>query len=126
MRLNSRLQAIFLLNATVLITHQIDAAFWHEWDLFHIPGGNQINLLLNLPIIALVLFAQGQVMANNKTVLCYYKLMAFLGFLTLAIHSAFFAVGSEAFMQPVSIALLIATTLLSSTQLFLLRSIVQE
>ncbi|MES2036251.1 MAG: DUF6713 family protein [Pseudomonadota bacterium] len=126
MLLNSRLQVIFLLNATVLITHQIDAAFWHEWDLFHIPGGNQINLLLNLPIIALVLFAQGQVMTNNKTALAYYKLMAFLGFLTVAIHSAFFAVGSEAFMQPVSIALLIATTLLSGMQLFLIRSIVRE
>ncbi|MFZ6778237.1 DUF6713 family protein [Undibacterium sp. Ji83W] len=126
MLLNSRLQVIFLLNATVLITHQIDAAFWHEWDLFHIPGGNQTNLLLNLPIIALVLFAQGQVMANNKTALGYYKLIAFLGFLTVAIHSAFFAVGNEAFMQPVSIALLIATALLSGMQLFLLRSIVHE
>ncbi|MBI3729276.1 MAG: hypothetical protein HY254_13200 [Burkholderiales bacterium] len=126
MLLNSRLQVIFLLNATVLITHQIDAAFWHEWELFHIPGGNQINLLLNLPIIALVLFAQGQVMANSKTAFGYYKLVAFLGFLTVGIHSAFFATGSESFMQPVSIALLIATTLLSSMQFFLLRSIVHE
>ncbi|MFZ6768987.1 DUF6713 family protein [Undibacterium sp. Di26W] len=119
MLLNSRLQALFLLNATVLITHQIDAAFWHEWELFHIQGGNQINLLLNLPIIALVLFAQGQVMANTKVSIAYYKLIAILGFLTAGIHSAFFAVGSEAFIQPMSIALLIATTILSSAQLFL-------
>ncbi|MCU6500248.1 hypothetical protein LPN04_20855 [Rugamonas sp. A1-17] len=46
------MQAIFWLNAAVLATHQIDAAYWHEWELFRIPGGNQINLLLNLPIIA--------------------------------------------------------------------------
>lgn len=126
MLLPPRLQALFLLNATILITHQIDAAFWHEWELFHIPGGNQINLLLNLPIIALVLFAQGQVTANTKNALGYYKLVAFLGLLTAGIHSAFFVAGSESFMQPASIALLIATTLASSTQLFLLRSIAHE
>lgn len=126
MLLNSRLQAFFLLNATVLITHQIDSAFWHEWELFHIPGGNQVNLLLNLPIIALVLFAQGQVMANTKAALAYYKLLAFLGFLTVGIHSAFFAMGNEAFMQPMSIALLIATGLFSSAQLFLLRSLARK
>ncbi len=46
-----RLRWIFLANATVLITHQIDAAYWHEWDLFRIPGWNQVNLILNIPII---------------------------------------------------------------------------
>lgn len=64
-----RLQWLFLLNATVLVVHQIDAAFWHEWELFHLPGGNQVNLLLNLPIIALVLFAQGQVAARTSSAL---------------------------------------------------------
>lgn len=40
-------QILFLLNSTVLFTHQIDAAYWHEWNLFHLPGGNQLNLILN-------------------------------------------------------------------------------
>ncbi|ELX10015.1 hypothetical protein Jab_2c21020 [Janthinobacterium sp. HH01] len=121
MLLNPRLQAVFLLNAAVLITHQIDAAYWHEWELFRIPGGNQINLLLNFPIIALVLYAQGQVRAQTGRALRCYQLMVFLGLLTVAIHSAFFAFGAEAFMQPVSIALLAATAILSIGQLLLLR-----
>ena len=126
MLLTPRLQILFLLNATVLITHQIDAAYWHEWELFHIPGGNQLNLLLNLPIIALVLYAQGRVAMNTKASVFYYKLIACLGFLTVAIHGAFFIAGNEAFIQPVSIALLTATSLFSSAQLFLLRIVARD
>lgn len=117
----SRLQALFLANATVLITHQIDAAFWHEWELFRIPGGNQMNLLLNLPIIALVLYAHSRVVASIHTGLFFYKLLAALGFLTCAIHAGFMLVGSESFVQPMSIALLVTTFVLSAWQLLALR-----
>ncbi|GJI94417.1 hypothetical protein RugamoR57_11350 [Duganella caerulea] len=74
-----------------------------------------------MPIIALVLLAQGQVRANSGHALRCYQLMIFLGFLTVAIHSAFFAFGAEAFMQPMSIALLTATCGLSVLQLLMLR-----
>jgi hypothetical protein len=117
----SRLQAPFLANATVLITHQIDAAFWHEWELFHIPGGNQVNLLLNIPIIALVLYAHSRVVADVHTGMFFYKLLAALGFLTCAIHAGFMVAGSESFVQPMSIALLVTTFVLSAWQLMALR-----
>ena len=118
-----RLQWLFLANATVLIVHQIDAAFWHEWELFLIPGGNQMNLLLNIPIIALVLYAHSRVVADIHTGMFFYKLLAALGFLTCAIHAGFTLAGSEAFVQPMSIALLVATFVLSVGQLLALRRI---
>ena len=113
---------LFLLNATVLITHQIDAAYWHEWEMFHIPGGNQVNLLLNLPIIALVLYTQAQVSAATPKSHACYLLIAGLGYLTVLIHTGFFLAGSEEFLQPMSIALLLATTVLSTAQLLALRA----
>ncbi|QTN30206.1 hypothetical protein HZ993_10580 [Rhodoferax sp. AJA081-3] len=117
----SRLHWLFLANATVLITHQIDAAFWHEWELFRIPGGNQVNLLLNIPIIALVLYAHSRVVADVHTGMFFYKLLAALGFLTCAIHAGFMLAGHAAFVQPVSIGLLVATFVLSASQLWALR-----
>jgi len=123
MALQSKHRALFLANATVLITHQIDAAYWHEWEMFHIPGGNQVNLLLNLPIIALVLYAQAQVARGDGAVaLAFYKLLPCLGALTVAIHCLFFALGHQAFMQPVSLGLLACTALLSCLQLTTLRA----
>ena len=121
MLLHSRRHWLFLANATVLITHQIDAAYWHEWELFLIPGGNQVNLLLNIPIIALVMYAHSRVVSNLHTGVAFYKLLAALGFLTVGIHSTFFLLGSESFIQPMSIALLVATFVLSVWQLVDLR-----
>jgi len=123
MSVYARLHWLFLANATVLITHQIDAAYWHEWELFHIPGGNQVNLLANIPIIALVLYAHSRVVANIETELAFYKLLAMLGFLTVGIHSFFFFLGSDSFMQPMSLALFIATFVLSAWQLIALRDL---
>lgn len=123
MTLHPKHRALFLANATVLVTHQIDAAYWHEWELFHIPGGNQVNLLLNLPIIALVLFAQAKVArSEGRAALAFYKLMPCLGALTVAIHGLFFALGHAAFAQPVSVGLLAATAVLSCLQMTALRA----
>jgi len=121
MSVHARLRWLFLANATVLLTHQIDAAYWHEWELFHIPGGNQVNLLANIPIIALVLYAHSRVVADIETGLPFYQLMAMLDFLTVGIPSFFFLLGSESFVQPMSIALFIATFVLSIWQLMALR-----
>ena len=76
-------QSLFLLNSTVLLTHQIDAAYWHEWNLFHLPGGNQLNLILNLPIIALVLLAFLQVATHSPRQRLCHQFLAGLGLLIL-------------------------------------------
>lgn len=123
MPVQDRLRHLFLANATILITHQIDAAYWHEWELFLIPGGNQVNLLLNIPIIGLVMYAHRHVAADMTTGLPFYKLLAWLGLLTVGIHSFFFFHGSESFIQPMSIALILATFVLSVWQLIALRGL---
>lgn len=114
------LQHLFILNAVVLITHQIDAAFWREWEMFRIPGGNQTNLLLNLPIIALVLYALREVCRETANASRAQWLIVFLGYLTIAVHATFVSLGNEQFLQPMSIALLVATGVLSSAQIVML------
>lgn len=110
-------QTLFLLNTCVLLTHQVDAAYWHEWELFHLPGGNQLNLILNLPMIGLVLMCFFQVANQSHQARRCHQLLAGLGLLTVAIHSAFFLIGHTAFLQPVSLLLLAATLILSLLQL---------
>lgn len=123
MQQKDRLRYLCLANSTVLITHQIDAAYWHEWELFLIPGGNQVNMLLNIPVIAWVLYAHGRVVADTETGLPFYKLLACLGLLTAGIHCVLFVRGSESFIQPMSVVLLTGTLVLSLWQLIALRSV---
>ncbi len=41
MPIATRQPLLCLLNVTVLLVHQIDAAYWHEWELFRIPGATR-------------------------------------------------------------------------------------
>ena len=47
---------LYLVNALVLIVHEIDSAYWQEWDLFHLAGGETGFLLLHLPLLLPVLY----------------------------------------------------------------------
>ena len=47
---------IYLINAILLINHEIDSAFWREWELFKLPGGTSGFLALHFPILFLVLY----------------------------------------------------------------------
>ena len=122
MPIATRQPLLCLLNITVLLVHQIDAAYWHEWEMFKIPGGNQVNLLLNLPIVALVLHACVRVASLAPDAPRWAALVAGLGGLTVIIHAGFMAAGHHAFVQPVSIGLLAAAAVLSTLQVVTLRA----
>lgn len=108
---------LYLANATILVTHQIDASFWHEWELFGIPGGSQVNLVLNIPLIALVLYGLAALAQGRPAGRFLYLLLAATGLFTAGIHSYFLLHGSADFRLPVSLALLAATLLLSLAQI---------
>ena len=37
---------LYAITFALLLTHQVDSAYWKEWELLHIPGGPQLNLVL--------------------------------------------------------------------------------
>ncbi len=96
----------YMITMTALIIHQIDAAYWHEWDMFLLPGGIQGFLLFNILIIPLVLFGYQQVILKTpRAALCAY-LCAGLGVATFLIHLGFYLFGYDQFMLPMSWAAL--------------------
>lgn len=107
---------LYLLNATVLLTHQVDAAYWHEWELFGLPGGVQLFLLLNLPIVALVLYGQRALALQRPSGAVISWLLVASGLLAAGLHSLFLLGGDSGFSLPVSLGLLIATLVLSLAQ----------
>jgi hypothetical protein len=55
---------LYLLNTVLLILHEMDSAYWKEWDLFRLPGGIGGFLLIHFPLYlaglyGLVLVSQG-------------------------------------------------------------------
>src|SRR5687767_10445014 len=49
------LNRIVVLNLALVSTHQVDAAYWREWEMFELPGGIQLFNALNVVIFLVVL-----------------------------------------------------------------------
>ncbi len=116
MKLESVHRSLYLANATVLITHQIDAAFWHEWELFVLPGGIQLFLLLNMPIVLLVMLGAMKLGAGARAGVVISWLLVASGAFAVVFHGVHLVRGDPGFRLPVSLALLGATFVLSLAQ----------
>ena len=94
-----------------LIVHQIDAAYWHEWDLFHLPGGVQGYLLFNLLALPVLLLGYRHVVLGSPQARTYARICAALGIATFLIHAGFAAAGERSFHLPLYIAIIAACLL---------------
>ncbi|KAA9001498.1 hypothetical protein FJU31_05925 [Stenotrophomonas cyclobalanopsidis] len=98
----------YLATLLSLILHQIDAAFWHEWDMFRVPGGVQGFLVFNLVAVGGLLHGYRQVALAKRSARTYAIICGITGMATAGIHVLFAAAGREEFHLPLSIAALAA------------------
>jgi hypothetical protein len=108
---------LYVANLALLTTHQADAAYWHEWDVFGVPGGISFFLAFNLGAVALVAaglvrVAQGAGSARRSAVIC-----AGVGLFTVALHAVFLWLDRTAFWTPSSLGVLLGVLVLSIAQL---------
>ncbi len=108
--------AVYALNLALLATHQVDSAYWKEWDLFRLPGGIQLNLALNFVLLALALGGFALVLQGHPTGQVSALVLAVAGIAAFAIHTAFMLSGDVRFRLPASVAVLAATLLVSLVQ----------
>jgi len=116
MRSTPMLLWLYLLNAAVLITHEIDSAYWHEWELFGIPGGIQVFLSLNIILVIVILYGHQALALNRASGIVLSWVLVAGGLFAAAIHTFFLLQGSEAFRLPASLALIVSTFVLSLAQ----------
>jgi hypothetical protein len=89
-----------------LILHQIDAAYWKEWEMFHVPGGIQGFLIFNLAAITVVLAGYRHVLLGTERAPFYAGVCAALGVGTCLIHAGFALAGLEQFHLPLSVVII--------------------
>ena len=107
---------LYLANASVLLTHQIDAAYWHEWELFAVPGGAPFFVASNVPMVFLVVWgAYALALGRTAGIVMSWALVA-TGFIAFGLHTFFLVRGYPAFDAAVSLALLGATLVISIAQ----------
>lgn len=107
---------LYLANASVLLTHQIDAAYWHEWELFGLPGGAPLFVATNVPIVFLVVWGAWTLALGRRAGIVMSWVLASSGAIAVLLHALFLLRGQAPFRAPVSIALLAATLVISGAQ----------
>jgi hypothetical protein len=108
---------LYLINAVLLITHEIDSAFWKEWELFKLPGGSTGFILLHVPLVFIILLGLVLVFQHSFAGLVISLILGAGGIFAFTIHSIFINRGRKEFRVPVSIALLIANLAFSLSQI---------
>jgi hypothetical protein len=110
---------IYTVNLLFLIVHEMDSAYWKEWELFHLPGGLGGFLLLHFPLLLPALWGIVQIRDLTRAGLIISLVVAGAGLFAFSIHSYFIKKGREEFTPPVSRFILFGTLLLSIAQVVL-------
>jgi hypothetical protein len=93
---------LYLTNAILLIIHEIDSAFWKEWELFKLPGGIGGFLIMHVPILFLILYGLVLVSEQSFLGLIVSLILSAGGIFAFCIHTAFIRRGRHEFNTPIS------------------------
>ena len=104
----SVLRPSFLSSAALLAAHEVDSGYWREWDLFGLPGGAGLFVLLHVGIFFLLLWGYGQVVTGTRAGLLMSFVVGAGSLFAGAVHATFLLLGRPEFRTPVSIAVLAA------------------
>jgi len=108
---------LYLTNAVLLINHEIDSAYWKEWELFGLPGDIGGFLLLHFPLLFIILYGMAAAAGQRPSALWFSLLLSAGGILAYGIHTYFLKQGRHEFDHPVSKLILWATLIVSLVQL---------
>jgi len=104
---------LYLINSILLIIHEIDSAYWKEWELFELPGEITGFLVLHFPILFFILWGLILIARHSSWGWVFSLLLCFGGLFAFSIHTWFLRKGRTEFNKPVS-KIILATLLIIS------------
>jgi hypothetical protein len=107
---------LYLMNAVLLINHEIESAYWREWELFRLPGGISGFLIIHFPLLLVILYGTVLVYRQSLSGLIISAIMCAGGIFAFCIHSFFIRKGNREFTLPISRLILTATLVVSLVQ----------
>jgi hypothetical protein len=116
MKARKALPLLYTLNAALLVAHEIDSAFWREWEMFGVGGGSGGFVLAHVPLVAGVLWGFERLVTGARAGVWMSLALALAGLAAGVIHSVFLLAGRTEFRDPVSLGVLLAIVLVSAAQ----------
>lgn len=99
---------LLLTTAALLAAHEVDSAYWHEWELFGIPGGAGTFVALHVGMFLLLVWGYGEALKGTRAGVYLSYVVASGAVFAGVVHGAYLALGRPEFRSAVSIGLLVA------------------
>ena len=110
---------IYAINAIMLIVHEMDSAYQHEWKLFNLKGGVDGFLIIHIPLLGLIFWGFLEVYKFSFTGIIFLIALSIVGIGAFFIHRFFIKKGHKEFTSTVSQMILKSTLVISICQLAL-------
>jgi hypothetical protein len=107
---------LYIINSVLLIDHEIDSAYWKEWELFGLPGGITGFLLLHLPLLFIILWGLVLITRHSFWGAAISLLVCAGGLFAFGAHTYFLKQGRPQFNNWVSKCVLAAILIVSLIQ----------
>ena len=120
MKNKNTLEVLYVVVFTLLIVHEIDSAFWKEWQMLNLPGGIQLFNIIHIVVLPIFIIGYGALIKNIEKGLKFSLLLSILGTLAFVIHSIFIGIGYNQFKVPVSIFIIALMGILSVYQFIII------
>ena len=108
---------LYFFNSVLLVTHEIDSAYWKEWELFRLPGGITGFLLIHIPLLMFILYGLILISRGSYIGLFFSLILCLGGIFAFSIHTYFLKKGRDEFNIPISKLILFSTLTISLVQL---------
>jgi multisubunit Na+/H+ antiporter MnhC subunit len=112
---------IYVINATILINHEIDSAYWQEWKLLNPDNKNGINgfIILHIPMIMLILLGLILLYDQKLSGLIISLILSAGGIFAFFFHYYHLRKGRPEFNSVLSKSIIISTFVVSIFQAIL-------
>jgi len=109
---------LYIVNATLLLLHEIESAYEREWEILKLPGNITGFLLLHIPIIILLFYGLIEIKKNSAIGLIFGIILGVGGVIPSIVHKVLVKTPDQ-FNLPISNAIIYLNVLSGITLLLL-------
>jgi hypothetical protein len=81
------LTTVFIINATLLVLHEIESAYWKEWEILKLPGHITGFIIIHIPILLLMLYGLIEIEKQSSAGNIFCLVFGISGLLPFVVHS---------------------------------------
>jgi hypothetical protein len=81
---------LYILNASLILLHEIESAYWREWEILKLPGQVSGFILLHFPLLLLIMYGLIEIEKQSSSGIILGIATGTGGLLPLLIHRLLF------------------------------------